>query len=149
MNPLRLGYINSVTLIGRLVADPELRYTQKGAPVCDFRIASSRRWKNRETGEWQEETLFINVVAWRRQAELANDFLKKGSAVLIEGSLRSRQWENTKGEKRTTIEVVARRIQYLDAQQREGEGDTEGSDVDVAVDNTADTKDDGGIDTPF
>ena len=147
MNPLRLGYINSVTLIGRLVADPELRYTQKGAPVCDFRIASSRRWKNRETGEWQEETLFINVVAWRRQAELANDFLKKGSAVLIEGSLRSRQWENTKGEKRTTIEVVARRIQYLDAQQREGAAD--GSDVDVAVDSSGDTKDDGGIDTPF
>ncbi|UCC11317.1 MAG: single-stranded DNA-binding protein [candidate division WOR-3 bacterium] len=149
MNPLRLGYINSVTLIGRLVADPELRYTQKGAPVCDFRIASSRRWKNRETGEWQEETLFINVVAWRRQAELANDFLKKGSAVLIEGSLRSRQWENTKGEKRTTIEVVARRIQYLDAQQREGEGDADSSDVDVAVDNSRETKDDGGIDTPF
>ncbi len=149
MNPLRLGYINSVTLIGRLVADPELRYTQKGAPVCDFRIASSRRWKNRETGEWQEETLFINVVAWRRQAELANDFLKKGSAVLIEGSLRSRQWENTKGEKRTTIEVVARRIQYLDAQQREGEGDADSSDVDVSVDSSGETKDDGGIDTPF
>jgi single-strand DNA-binding protein len=147
MNPLRLGYINSVTLIGRLVADPELRYTQKGAPVCDFRIASSRRWKNRETNEWQEETLFINVVAWRRQAELANDFLKKGSAVLIEGNLRSRQWENTKGEKRTTIEVVARRIQYLDAQQREGE--TDSSDVDVPVDNAGETKDEGAIDTPF
>lgn len=149
MNPLRLGYINSVTLIGRLVADPELRYTQKGAPVCDFRIASSRRWKNRETNEWQEETLFINVVAWRRQAELANDFLKKGSAVLIEGNLRSRQWENTKGEKRTTIEVVARRIQYLDAKQREGEGDADSSDVGVSVDNTEETKDEGAIDTPF
>jgi single-strand DNA-binding protein len=149
MNPLRLGYINSVTLIGRLVADPELRYTQKGAPVCDFRIASSRRWKNRESGEWQEETLFINVVAWRRQAELANDFLKKGSAVLIEGSLRSRQWENTKGEKRTTIEVVARRIQYLDAQQREAEGESDSSDIDVSVDSSGETKDEGGIDTPF
>ena len=150
MNPLRLGYINSVTLIGRLVADPELRYTQKGAPVCDFRIACSRRWKNRETNEWQEETLFVNVVAWRRQAELANDFLKKGSAVLVEGSLRSRQWENTKGEKRTTIEVVARRIQYLDAQQRDSsEGDSDSSDVDVNVDSSGDTKDEGGIDTPF
>ena len=150
MNPLRLGYINSVTLIGRLVADPELRYTQKGAPVCDFRIACSRRWKNRETNEWQEETLFVNVVAWRRQAELANDFLKKGSAVLVEGSLRSRQWENTKGEKRTTIEVVARRIQYLDAQQRDSsEGDADSSDVDVNVDSSGDTKDEAGIDTPF
>jgi len=115
MNPLRLGYLNSVQLIGRLVADPELRYTQKGAPVCDFRIATTRRFKNRETGEMQEETLFINVVAWRRQAELANDFLKKGSAVLIEGRLRSRQWESNQGEKRSAIEVVAYRIQFLDA----------------------------------
>ena len=57
MNQLRLGYLNNVLLIGRLVADPELRYTQKGAPVCDFRIACSRRYKNRESGEWQEETL--------------------------------------------------------------------------------------------
>lgn len=115
MSQLRLGYLNSVQLIGRLVADPELRYTQKGAPVCDFRVASSRRYKNRETGETQEDTLFINVVAWRRQAELANDFLKKGSAVLIEGKLRSRQWESNQGEKRTAIEVVAYRIQFLDA----------------------------------
>jgi single-strand DNA-binding protein len=89
------------------------------------------------------------VVAWRRQAELANDFLKKGSAVLIEGSLRSRQWENTKGEKRTTIEVVARRIQYLDAQQREAEGESDSSDIDVSVDSSGETKDEGGIDTPF
>ncbi len=121
MSQLRLGYLNAVYLIGRLVADPELRYTQKGAPVCDFRIACSRRYKNRETGEWQEETLFINVVAWRRQAETANDFLKKGSAVLVEGSIRSRQWETAEGAKRTAIEVVARRIQFLDQIQK-GEG---------------------------
>jgi single-strand DNA-binding protein len=127
MKPLRLGYLNSVQLIGRLVADPELRYTQKGAPVCSFRLASSRRYKNRETGEFQEETLFINVVAWRRQAELANDYLKKGSAVLIEGRLRSRQWESPQGEKRSAIEVVAYRIQFLDLPSEETttEGATE------------------------
>ena len=150
MNPLRLGYLNSVMLIGRLTADPELRYTQKGTPMCNFRIANSRRWKNRETGEPQEERLFINVVAWRRQAELANDFLKKGSAVLIEGNLQSRQWENTKGEKRTTIEIVARKIEFLDAQQREGEAEADSTAaVDVPVDNAEETKDDEGIDTPF
>ena len=145
MNQLRLGYLNNGTLIGRLVADPELRYTQKGAPVCDFRIACSQRYKNRESGEWQEETLFINVVAWRRQAETANDFLKKGSAVLIEGKLRSRQWETTNGEKRSAIEVVARRIQFLDVLQRDSE-DSDSGGVDAGE---SDTKQSDDIDTPF
>ncbi len=152
MSQLRLGYLNSVYLIGRLVADPELRYTQKGAPVCDFRIACSRRFKNRETGEWQEETLFVNIVAWRRQAETANDFLKKGSAVLVEGSLRSRQWETNQGEKRSVIEVVARRIQFLDMPTREAE--VPEAEADISMDtkeNTKDeaNKDEGDIDTPF
>lgn len=145
MNQLRLGYLNSVFLIGRLVADPELRYTQKGSPVCDFRIACSRRYKNRETGEWQEETLFINVVAWRRQAETANDFLKKGSAVLVDGSLRSRQWETNQGEKRTTIEVVARRIQFLDMPTKE----TGLEESDVSPDDKTEVKEDTDIETPF
>lgn len=147
MNQLRLGYLNSVQLIGRLVADPELRYTQKGAPVCDFRIACSRRYKNRETNEVQEETLFVNVVAWRRQAELANDFLKKGSAVLIEGRLRSRQWESNQGEKRSTIEVVAYRIQFLDAPPSEVTSGSTTSSVDV--DAETDIKEETETDTPF
>lgn len=146
MSQLRLGYLNNVTLIGRLVADPELRYTQKGAPVCDFRLACSQRYKNRESGEWQEETLFINVVAWRRQAETANDFLKKGSAVLIEGKLRSRQWETTNGEKRSTIEVVARRIQFLDMLQRETEESEGSGTVDITE---SDGKQSDDIETPF
>ena len=145
MNQLRLGYLNSVFLIGRLVADPELRYTQKGSPVCDFRIACSRRYKNRETGEWQEETLFINVVAWRRQAETANDFLKKGSAVLVDGSLRSRQWETTQGEKRSSIEVVARRIQFLDMPPKET-----GAEISEAqAEERSEAKDEADIETPF
>ena len=148
MNQLRLGYLNNVLLIGRLVADPELRYTQKGAPVCDFRIACSRRYKNRDTGEWQEETLFINIVAWRRQAELANDYLKKGSSVLIEGSLRSRQWETNQGDKRTATEVVARRIQFLDVLPKDTSAtDGEGT---VPADNEGGIKEGAeDIDTPF
>ena len=148
MNQLRLGYLNNVLLIGRLVADPELRYTQKGAPVCDFRIACSRRYKNRESGEWQEETLFINIVAWRRQAELANDYLKKGSAVLIEGSLRSRQWETNQGDKRSATEVVARRIQFLDMPSRDTTpGESEDT---MGTVNEGEMKEDSGeIDTPF
>ena len=146
MSQLRLGYLNAVYLIGRLVADPELRYTQKGAPVCDFRIACSRRYKNRETGEWQEETLFINVVAWRRQAETANDYLKKGSAVLIEGNIRSRQWETNEGDKRSVIEVVARRIQFLDQIQK-GEGTQEEDFSGDSKENVS--KDEEEIETPF
>lgn len=151
MNPLRLGDLNSVYLIGRLVADPELRYTQKGTPVCDFRIACSRRYKIRETGEWQEETLFINIVAWQRQAETANDYLKKGSAVLIDGNLRSRQWETSQGDKRSAIEVVARRIQFLDLPPKDTDtkDTTDATDTDVSVDTGNDTKDVGDIDTPF
>ena len=144
MSNLRLGNLNSVQIIGRLVADPELRYTQKGAPVCDFRIASSRRYKNRDTGEQQEETLFINVVAWRRQAELANDFLKKGSAVLIEGRLRSRQWESAQGEKRSAIEIVAHRIQFLDMPPTDA-----GTSAEPTTDTDEEVKDEGSVDTPF
>ncbi len=155
MGQLRLGYLNSVQLIGRLVADPELRYTQKGAPVCDFRIASSLRYKNRETGEFQEETLFINVVAWRRQAELANDYLKKGSAVLIEGRLRSRQWESNQGEKRFAIEVIANRIQFLDMLSTsenapESAVEVEDEVKDQVKDEIKDeVKESGEVDTPF
>ncbi|MCK4755688.1 single-stranded DNA-binding protein [candidate division WOR-3 bacterium] len=145
MKPLRLGYLNAVYLTGRLVADPELRYTQKGAPVCDFRIACSRRFKNRETGEWQEETLFINIVAWQRQAEAANDYLKKGSAVLIDGNLRSRQWETSQGDKRSAIEVVARRIQFLDLPPKEEEV----TDTEVPAETGNEAKDAGDIETPF
>ena len=142
--------------IGRLVADPELRYTQKGTSVCSFRIASSLRYKNRETGEFQEDTLFINVVAWRRQAEIANDYLKKGSAVLIEGKLRSRQWESSQGEKRTAIEVVAYRIQFLDRPSAEETTEETSLDVDDAPKNKEEKKEDQKeeekeeeIDTPF
>ncbi len=144
MSQLRLGYLNSVYLIGRLVADPELRYTQKGAPVCSFRIATTRRFKNRESGETQEETLFVTVVAWRRQAELVNEFLKKGSAILIEGRLRSRQWETENKEKRSMIEVVAHRIQFLDAPEQSIDS---GGNVPAEVE--SELKDEDTIDTPF
>lgn len=144
MNQLRLGYLNSVHLIGRLVADPELRYTQKGAPVCSFRIATTRRFKNRESGEFHEETLFVTIVAWRRQAELVNDFLKKGSAVLIEGRLRSRQWETDNKEKRSVIEVVAHRIQFLD--MPESNSETGGN---PPIEAEEEIKEEDNIDTPF
>ncbi len=114
MSNLRLGYVNLVMLSGRLTADPELKYTQKGAPVCTFRIASTRRYKDRESSEKREETIFINVVTWRRQAELVNEYVKKGHAILIEGRLHSRSWETEEGQKRSIVEVVAYRVQFLE-----------------------------------
>ena len=114
MGELRLGYLNYVALMGRLTQDPDLRYTPKGNPVCNMRIAVSRRYKDKETGEFKEEANFFNMVAFKRQAELAGDYLKKGSAVLIEGTLRSRSWETDAGEKRYAVEVMAYRIQFLD-----------------------------------
>lgn len=145
MAQIRLGYLNTVLIMGRLVADPELRYTQKGSPVCDFRIAATRRWKNKESGEFQEETLFISVVAWRHQAELANEYLKKGSAVLIEGRLRSRQWETQQGDKRSTIEIVANRIQFLDSQPASGREEPAAG-TDTALEIEGDAKEE---ETPF
>lgn len=114
MGELKLGYLNYVVLMGRLTQDPDLRYTPKGNPVCNMRIAVSRRFRDKESGEIKEEASFFNVVAFKRQAELAGDYLKKGSAVLIEGRLRSRSWETDAGEKRYTVEILTYRIQFLD-----------------------------------
>ena len=104
--------VNNVTLAGRLTRDPELRYTGNGTAVTTLRIASSRKFKTK-TGDEREDTLFIDVVAWARTAEICAQYLSKGRPVYIEGRLQSRQWEKD-GQKRTTIEVVADRVQFMD-----------------------------------
>lgn len=114
MAELKLGYLNYVALIGRVVQDPDLRYTPRGTPVCTLRIAVSRRYKDPNTGEWKDDANFFNVVAFKRSAELCGDYLKKGSAVLVEGRLRSRSWETNTGERRHTVEIRAFRVQFLD-----------------------------------
>ncbi len=114
MADLRLPNINLVLLSGRLVADPELRYTPKGTAVCSFRMAVSRRYKDRDTGEWKDDPGFFNVVVWDRMAEMAGERLRKGSAVMLEGNLRSRSYEAQDGGRRYVVEVVSRRLQFLD-----------------------------------
>lgn len=109
---LRLPEQNNVTLVGRLTRDPELRYTTKGQPVCRFDIAVNRRYKD-NTGNWQDDTSFIPIVVWSESANRCGDRLKKGSPVHVEGRLKSRQWETKEGQKRTTLEIVARRVQFL------------------------------------
>jgi single-strand DNA-binding protein len=114
MAELKLGYLNYVALMGRVVQDPDLRYTPKGTPVCNFRLAVNRRYKDPNTGEWKDDPSFFNIVAFKRSAELCGDYLKKGSAVLVEGQLRSRAWETNTGERRSTVEVRSFRVQFLD-----------------------------------
>lgn len=114
MADLRLPNLNLVVLSGRLVADPELRYTPKGTAVCSFRIAVSRYYRDRDAGGFKEETSFFNVVVWDRMAEMAGERLRKGSPVLIEGTLRSRSYETQDGNRRYVVEVVSRRLQFLE-----------------------------------
>lgn len=110
---LRLGYLNSVILLGRLTADADLRYTPRGTPVCTFRIAVNRRFLNKETGEWQDEANYFTVTVWAQQAERLGEKLKKGAAVLVQGELRSNTWDTSSGEKRTTVEIYGRNVQVL------------------------------------
>ena len=110
--------INVVVLIGRLVADPELKYTPSGVAVATFRIAVDRR----PTAQGVKETDFINIVAWRHSAEFAANYLQKGGLVAVEGRLQIRNWVAQDGSKRTSAEVVANDVRGLDRRKTQGEG---------------------------
>ena len=107
-----MASLNKVLLIGNLTKDPELRYTPNGTAVTNLRVAVNRKFKDR-TGELKEDTCFITVTAWDKQAEICNQYLQKGRAVFVEGILQSRSWETGDGQKRSTIDVRAERIQFL------------------------------------
>ena len=102
--------MNKVFLIGNLTRDPEMRSTQSGVPVCNFSIAVNRRFRNAQTG--QQETDFLNIVAWRQQAEFVSKYFQKGSLIAIEGSLQTRQYQDKNGNNRTAVEVVANNINF-------------------------------------
>ena len=103
--------INCVILVGRLTADPEIRYTQSGIPVANFSIAVERNFKN-SAGE--RETDFINIVAWRKTAELMAEYTKKGHMIGVDGTLQMRKYQTKEGENRTVYEVQADSIQFLE-----------------------------------
>jgi single-strand DNA-binding protein len=105
--------LNKVFLIGRLTHDPELRYTPNGTAVSDLKVATSRKYATRE-GDTREETLYIVVTVWNRQAENCCHYLKKGRAVHVEGYLKEESWETREGEKRSKLKVEAERVQFLD-----------------------------------
>ena len=112
---------NSVILVGRLTRDPELKRTTTSKSVCRFDIAMSSRIKDQVTGEWKDsDPTFVPIIVWGEQADRCNDRLKKGMPVYIEGRLKTSSWQSPDGTKRSRLEVVALRIQFLvrvDAQQ--------------------------------
>lgn len=103
--------LNKVILIGNLASDPELRNTPAGQPVCSFRLATNRVWTDKTTRNQQKETEYHSVVTWGRLAEIASQFLTKGSLAMIEGRLRTRSWQDSAGNKRFWTEIVAERLQ--------------------------------------
>lgn len=113
MSDFRMPDVNKVILAGRLTRDPELRYLPSGMAVCKLGLAVSRFYKSKD-GEKREETMFINVTTWGKTAEYTNEYLRKGRPVLVEGQLRSNDFEDKSGQKRTVIEVNAERVQQLD-----------------------------------
>ncbi len=122
--------LNKVFLMGRLTFDPELRRTPTGTAVTELRLATTRSWAGRD-GERREETLFIGVTVWDRQAETCCQYLRKGSAIHVEGSLKMDTWDDkTTGEKRSKILVNAERVQFLDP--RKGDSGGAGGDDDFA-----------------
>jgi single-strand DNA-binding protein len=104
--------LNKVFLMGNFTKDPELRYTPQGTAVVNLRMAVNRKYKDRNQ-EMKEEVCFVTAVVWNKQAESCNQYLHKGSAVFVEGRLQSRSWEDAAGQKRSTIEVRAERVQFL------------------------------------
>lgn len=108
-----MAYLNQVLLLGNLTRDPELRYTPKGMAVADLGLAVNRAWSD-DQGQRQEETTFVDVTVWGRQAELAREYLVKGRGVLVEGRLQVDSWEDRQsGQRRHKLKVVAENLQFL------------------------------------
>ncbi|MEJ2346481.1 MAG: single-stranded DNA-binding protein [Gammaproteobacteria bacterium] len=105
--------VNKVILIGNLGRDPEIRYMPSGAAVANVALATSEQWKDKQTGETQERTEWHTVVFFNRLAEIVGEYLKKGSQVYVEGSLRTRKWQDKSGNDRYSTEIVASEMQML------------------------------------
>lgn len=108
-----MSSINKVILIGRLGKDPELRYTTSGAAICNITLATSRSWKDKNTGEKQEDTEWSRVSLFDKTAEVAGQYLKKGSLAYIEGRLKTRKWIDKENVERYVTEIMAERLQLL------------------------------------
>jgi single-strand DNA-binding protein len=124
------GSVNKVILVGNLGADPEVRHTQDGRPIANLRVATSDSWRDKASGERREKTEWHRVVIFNENlARIAEQYLKKGSKVYLEGSLQTRKWEDQSGQERYTTEVVLQgfnaTLTMLDGKQRDGAGEGE------------------------
>ena len=120
-----MASVNKVILIGNLGKDPELKFTPSGVAMTKFSIATTERFKDSD-GNQQERTEWHNIVLWRRLAELANEYLKKGSPVYIEGRIQTRSWDDENGQKKYMTEIVADRMQFL-GRREDGTSDDSGN----------------------
>jgi single-strand DNA-binding protein len=119
-----MASVNKVILIGNLGRDPEVRYAPSGSAICNVTLATSRQWKDKNSGDKQEETEWHRVVFYDRLAEIAGEYLKKGRPVYVEGRLKTRKWTDKDGVEKYTTEIVADQMQLLGS--REGMGGDEG-----------------------
>lgn len=107
--------VNKVILVGNLGADPEVRYMPSGGAVTNITVATSESWKDKQSGEQHDRTEWHRVVFFNKLAEIAGEYLKKGSKLYVEGSLRTRKWQDKNGQDRYTTEIVANEMQMLDS----------------------------------
>ena len=105
--------INKVIILGTLGADPDMRFLPDGKPVCNVSIATNKRWKDKQTGEKKERVEWHRVVFYNRLGEIANEYLRKGSVIYVEGELRTRKWQDQGGVNHYTTEITAREMQML------------------------------------
>tara|TARA_Y100001970_G_scaffold292871_1_gene436282 strand:- start:1016 stop:1441 length:426 start_codon:yes stop_codon:yes gene_type:complete len=141
-----MSSVNKALIIGNLGQDPEIKYTQSGSPVANLSVATSERWKDKSTGDQKEQTEWHRVVVFGRLAEIAEQYLKKGSKVFIEGKIQTRDWEDSDGRKRYTTEVVAREMTMLDSKIS---ADTNSDSSDATPKETASKDSDFEEDIPF
>jgi len=111
---VRLGYLNQVAVLGRVVMEPDLRYTPSGAAVLELRVVVNKRYKDKATQEWKEDASFFGVTLWRATAEYVSKKARKGSPVLVTGEIKSRSWEGKDGEKKSIVFINGRTCQVLE-----------------------------------
>lgn len=122
-----MASVNKVILLGNLGRDPEVRYTPSGTAVCNLSVATSRQWKDKTSGERQEEVEWSRVVMYDRLAEVAGEYLKKGRQVYVEGRLKTRKWTDKDGVEKYTTEIVAESMKLIGGREEGGEGRPERS----------------------
>jgi single-strand DNA-binding protein len=143
-----MASLNKVFLMGNLTRDPEIRYTTSGSPVANFGMAVNRVYTD-QSGEKKEDTCFVRVVVFGKQAETCGKYLSKGRLILLEGRLQYRSWESD-GKKRSSMDVIGERIQFLSTRkQQDTEGKTASEDEEIFLDDDKDFDKDSDNEVPF